>query len=193
MNISMPAVKFSPRAMKGARILLASVLLLLLLAVLPYAWHASLRQQVAAQTAELDLVKARVLARESARGPVLSEKDQLQDMFLPGTTAGTTLAAFQTLVSEAAAASGINVLRMQPLPTDEVEGLSPYRLAVDAAGSLEQLQAFLLDVEAMLPVVIVSGFEISPRAAGGSEPQPYPSEDLAITLRLEAYAWRGAP
>ncbi len=193
MNISMPAVKFSPRAMKGARILLASVLLLLLLAVLPYVWHASLRQQVAAQTAELDLVKARVLARESARGPVLSEKDQLQDMFLPGTTAGTTLAAFQTLVSEAAAASGINVLRMQPLPTVEVEGLSPYRLAVDAAGSLEQLQAFLLDVEAMLPVVIVSGFEIVPRAAGGSEPQPYPSEDLAITLRLEAYAWRGAP
>ena len=193
MNISMPAVTFSPRAMKGAGVLLACLLLLLLLAILPYVWQASLHQQLAAQTAELDLVKARVLARESARGPVLSEQDQLQDMFLPGTTAGTTLAAFQTLVSEAAAASGINVLRMQPLPTDEAEGLSPYRLAVDAAGGLDQLQAFLLDVEVMLPVVIVSGFEIVPRAAGGSEPQPYPSEDLAITLRLEAYAWRGAP
>jgi len=179
--------------MKGAWIVLASLLLLLLLAIIPYVWHGSLRQQVATQTADLERVKARVLARESARGPVLTEQDQLQDMFLPGTTAGTTLAAFQTLVSEAAAASGINVLRMQPLPTDEVEGLSPYRLAVDAAGSIEQLQAFLVDVEAMLPVVIVSGFDIVPRSAGGSEPQPYPSEDLAITLRLEAYAWRGAP
>jgi Tfp pilus assembly protein PilO len=192
-NVSIPAFKLSPRAMKGAWIVLAAVVLLLLFAILPYAWHLSLRQQAAAQSAELDLLKARVLARESARGPVLTEQDQLQDMFLPGTTAGTTLASFQTIVSEAAAASGISVLRMQQLPTDEVEGLSPYRLSVDATGSLEQLQQFLLDVEAMLPVVIVSGFDIVPRSAGGAEPQPYPSEDLAITLRLEAYAWRGVP
>jgi hypothetical protein len=190
MNLSVPAL--SPRAMKGAWIVLGAVLLLLLAAVLPYVWHVSLRQQAAAQSAELDHLKARVLARENARGPVLTEQDQLQDMFLPGTTAGTTLASFQTIVSEAAAASGIGVLRMQPLPTDEVEGLSPYRLSVDATGSLEQLQQFLLSVETMLPVVIVSGFDIVPRAAGGAEPQPYPSEDLAITLRLEAYAWRGA-
>jgi type II secretory pathway component PulM len=193
MTGSLRALTLSPRATKGASIVLACALLLLLLAVLPYVWHASLRQQAAAQTSELDLVRAKVLARESARGPVLTGQDPLPTMFLPGTTAGTTLAAFQTLVSESATASGISVLRMQPLPTDEVQGLSPYRLAVDAAGSLEQLQAFLLDIEAMLPVVIVSGFEIVPRSADGGEPQPYPSEDLAITLRLEAYAWRGAP
>lgn len=179
--------------MKGAAIVLGGVLLLLLGAVAPYVWHASLRQQVAAQTAELDLLRARVLARETARGPVLTEQDPLQDMFLPGTTAGTTLASFQTIVGEAAAASGIGILRMQPLPAGEVEGLSPYRLSVDASGSLTQLQLFLLAIESMLPVVIVSGFDVVPRASGGGEPQPYPSEDLAITLRLEAYAWRGAP
>jgi hypothetical protein len=193
INVSIPSLKLSARAMTGAWIVLAAVLLLLLFAVTPYVWHVSLRHQAAAQSAELDLLTARLLARQSARGPVLTEQDQLQEMFLPGTTAGTTLASFQTLVGEAAAASGIGVLRMQPLPTDEVAGLSPYRLSVDATGSLEHLQKFLLSVEAMLPVVIVSGFDIVPRAAGGDEPQPYPAEDLAITLRLEAYAWRGAP
>ena len=130
--------------MKGAWIVLAAVLLLLLAAVLPYVWHGSLRQQAAAQSAELDLLKARVLARESARGPVLTEQDQLQDMFLPGTTAGTTLASFQTSSARRPRQAASSVLRMQPLPTDEVEGLSPYRLAVDATGSLEQLQQFLL-------------------------------------------------
>lgn len=192
MKLSMPAMKLSPRAKRGAAIVAACAVLLLLLAFLPYVWQASLRQQAAAQTAELELLRAQLLAREGARGPVITGQDPAQDMFLSGTTAGTTLADFQALVSEAAEGSGINVLRIQPLPSDEAKGLSSYRLAVDAAGSLEQLRTFLLDVEAMLPVVIVSGFEIVPRSAGGSEQQPYPSEDLAITLKLEAYAWRGA-
>jgi hypothetical protein len=192
-KLPVTSLKLSPLARKGGWIVLASALLLLLLATMPYVWHASLRQQAAVQDAELELVKARVAARQSARGPVLTEQDQVQGMFLSGSTAGTTLAEFQTLVSEVAAVSGISVLRMQPLPTDETEGLSRYLLTVDATGSLEQLRAFLLEVEVMLPVLIVSGFEIVPRSAGGAEAQPYPSEDLAITLTLEAYAWRGAP
>ena len=192
-KLPVTSLKLSPLARRGGWIVLASALLLLLLAIMPYVWHASLRQQAAVQDAELELIKVRVAARQSARGPVLTEQDQVQGMFLSGSTAGTTLAEFQTLVSEVAAASGISVLRMQPLPTDETEGLSRYLLAVDATGSLEQLRAFLLEVEVMLPVLIVSGFEIVPRSAGGAEAQPYPSEDLAITLKLEAYAWRGAP
>lgn len=193
MNLSLPIRSLSPRAMKGAAILLAGAILLLLLAVLPFLWHASMREQAVAQAAERDRVKARVLARADARGRMLTEGDQPQTMFLPGTTAGTTLAAFQTMVSEVAGASGISVLRMQPLPGGEGEGLSAYRLAVDVAGSMEQLQRFLAGIESALPVVIVAGFGIVPRAAAGSERQPFASDDLAISLTLEAYAWRGAP
>ena len=193
MNLSLPIRSLSPRAMKGAAILLAGAILLLLLAVLPFLWHASMREQAVAQAAERDRVKARVLARADARGRMLTEGDQPQTMFLPGTTAGTTLAAFQTMVSDAAVASGISVLRMQPLPGGEGEGLSAYRLAVDAAGSMEQLQRFLAGIESALPVVIVAGFGIVPRAAAGSDRQPFASDDLAISLTLEAYAWRGAP
>ena len=127
MNLSLPLRNLSPRAMKGAAILLVSAILLLLLAVLPFVWHASLSEQAAAQLAERDRVKARVLAHADARGRMLTDGDQPQNMFLPGTTAGTTLAAFQTIVSDAAGASGISVLRMQPLPGGEVRalGLSP--------------------------------------------------------------------
>jgi hypothetical protein len=192
MNLSLPIRSLSPRAMKGAAILLAGAILLLLLAVLPFLWHASMREQAVAQAAERDRVKARVLARADARGRMLTEGDQPQTMFLPGTTAGTTLAAFQTMVSDVAVASGISVLRMQPLPGGEGEGLSAYRLAVDAAGSMEQLQRFLAGIESSLPVVTVAGFGIVPRAAAGSERQPFASDDLAISLTLEAYAWRGA-
>ncbi|WP_395661712.1 type II secretion system protein GspM [Aestuariivirga sp.] len=193
MNLSLPIRSLSPRAMKGAAILLAGAILLLLLAVLPFLWYSSMREQAVAQAAERDRVKARVLARADARGRMLTEGDQPQTMFLPGTTAGTTLAAFQTMVSDVAVASGISVLRMQPLPGGEGEGLSAYRLAVDAAGSMEQLQRFLAGIESSLPVVTVAGFGIVPRAAAGPERQPFASDDLAISLTLEAYAWRGAP
>lgn len=193
MNLSLPIRSLSPRAMKGAAILLAGAILLLLLAVLPFLWYSSMREQAVAQAAERDRVKARVLARADARGRMLTEGDQPQTMFLPGTTAGTTLAAFQTMVSDVAVASGISVLRMQPLPGGEGEGLSAYRLAVDAAGSMEQLQRFLAVIESALPVVTVAGFGIVPRAAAGPERQPFASDDLAISLTLEAYAWRGAP
>lgn len=193
MSGSLRLAALSPIALKGGLIVLAAALLLCVLAVLPYVWHGHLLGQAAVQTAELDLLKAKVQARASARGPVLTEADQLENMFLPGSTAGTTLAAFQSIVNEAAGASGISVLRMQPLPAEEAKGLSPYRLAVDATGSLEQVQSFLAGVESMLPMVIVTGLEIRPGSTDGAEVESYPSENLAVSLRLEAYSWRAVP
>lgn len=183
----------SPLARRGGLVVVLAALFVLLLAALPYVWHASLSEQAAAKSAELALLKEKVKARARAQGPALGADDAVDTMFLPGATPGTTLAAFQSMVSEAAASTGLSVLRLQPLPTDEVPGLAPYRLAVDAAGSLAQVQSFLVEVEAMLPIVIVTGFDIQPRAAQASAEQPYPSEDLAVSLRLEAYAWRASP
>lgn len=182
----------SAPARKGAVVTVGSLAVLLALAVLPYLWQAQIKEQVAAQKAELALVEARA-GRAQDRNPRLTEADRPERMFLPGTTSGTTLAAFQSLVGEAATRTGMSVLRTQPLPTDAVEGLSPYRLAVDATGSLEQLRAFLTMLESTLPIIIVSGFEIQPRSTEGPAAQPYPSEDLAVSLRLEAYAWTGKP
>ena len=130
----------SPLARKGALIAAAGLAVLLGVVALPYVWRAQIADEVMAQKAELALVSARV-GRAHDR-PRLTEADEPGRMLLPGSTAGTTLAAFQSLVNEAAGRSGMSVLRMQPLPTDEVKGLSPFRLAVDMSGSLEQLRGF---------------------------------------------------
>ena len=186
-------MKLSPKARQGGAMLLAAARLLHVFAAVPFLWQASLREQSETLRAELDLLKGKLSARTDAAGPVLTEAAALDSMFLPGSTAGTTLAAFQELVGDAAAVSGLSVLRMQPVPVEEKDGLAPYRLAVDATGSLEQLRGFLVDIEAILPVVIVMGFEIQPQSAGGEEAEAEPSEALAVSLRLEAYAWKGVP
>jgi hypothetical protein len=182
----------SPLARRGVLAVFASCLLLAGLAALPYVLQSRLAGEVAAQKAELALLTARA-SRVEARRQSLTMADQPERMFLSGATDGAALAAFQIFVNEAAAMTGMSVLRTQPLPGEETEGLRAHRLSVDASGSIEQLRAFLVAIESTLPVVIVTGFEIGPAASDAPEGEPYPSEMLSVTLRLEAYAWRGAP
>jgi Tfp pilus assembly protein PilO len=186
-------MKLSPKARQGAVILLAAASVLLFFATLPFFWQASLREQSAALQAEINLLNSKLAARSGAARSALTEAAPLDSMFLPGSTAGTTLAAFQEFVGEAAAISGLSVLRMQPLAAEEKAGLAAYRLSVEATGSLEQLRAFFVDVETMLPMVIVTGFELQPQSEGGEDMGSDPSESLAVSLRLEAYAWKVAP
>lgn len=183
---------FSASARKGAFAVLCGVAGLIAIAALPFIWNAQLREQIAVQKEELTLVEARA-QRAAQDRPHLTEADQPARMFVSGKTAGTSLAALQSLVSKAAGSTGMSVLRMQPLPVDDVAGASPLRLSVDARGSLEQLRTFLTGIETTLPLIFVTGVTIVPRAAEGTEAQTYPSEDLAVTLKLEAFAWRDAP
>ncbi len=182
------AATLSPRARKGAVIAAAGIMLLLGIALLPFLWYGQVREELAAQKVELALVMART---ERSAGPAarITEADQPERMFLPGTTAGTTLASFQSLVNGAAARSGMSILRMQPLPSDEAAGAFPYRLAVDMSGGLLPLRTFLADIETGLPLMIVTSLEIVPRSAE----DPYRSDDMAISLRLEAFGWRDSP
>jgi hypothetical protein len=194
MQLNRLTAGLSPHAVKGAFVLAAAGVLVLVFAIVPYLWAASLREEADLLRAELDLLQARLTARADSGRTMLGQDDNVARMFLPASTEGMTLASFQERVGEVAASSGLSVLRMQPLPTDEVGGLSPFRLAVDGSGSLEQVQAFLIEVESMLPIVIVTGFDIQPRAATqGGEAPSFPSEDLAVSLRLEAYAWKAKP
>lgn len=182
----------SQQARKGGLMLLAGLVLLTALAALPFLWQAGLEEQARAGKAEFDLVSARVRRMAGDHRVRLTAADHPERMFVAGATAGTTLAAFQSLVSAAAVKSGLSVLRMQPLPAEAADGLSPYRLSVDATASIEQLRAFLADAESTLPIILVTGFEIAPRSAAGPAEQPYPSEDLAVSLRLEAFGWEAA-
>jgi hypothetical protein len=184
--------RMSRSARKGGVILLAAFSLLIIAALLPYLWLAGVRSQITQQKAAYELVAARVGTTEGARAPRLTAEDQPERLFLSGETEGTALAAFQSQVGDAAGRSGMSVLRLQSLPAAGATGLVPVRLSVDCAGSLSQLRSFLAEIEAAVPLVVVTGLEVEPRTSDG-EAQPHPSEDLAVSLKLEAYSWRAAP
>lgn len=181
--------KLSPQARRGGLILLAAFVLLAIAALLPYVWLAEVRSEIAHQKAEHELVIARIGRASGRLEPRIMEKDRPERMFLAGATEGTALAAFQSHVADAANRSGLSILRLQPLPAADSKGLVPVRLSVDCAGSLQQLQAFLVGIEAALPLVVVTGLDVEP-STKGADVGPHPSENLAVSLRLEAYSWR---
>lgn len=183
---------FSAEARKGMAILAAALVALGVLAYLLLAWHSAAAQRLVEAEAEHQLVSARAAkaAREGATR--LTEADNVAPMFLEGATPGLVFAKFQSIAGEAASAAGLEVKRMQPADTGDGEAGTPYRLNMDAEGSIEQLRDFLADVESGLPVMFVTGLEVQPAARDGAADQ-YPSEALRMTLRIEAYGWRGQP
>lgn len=193
MSLAAALSGLSPLARKGGLTMLAGGVIAVLLAVGPFLWLGGLREQAAADKTQYDLIAARAARLAEGGGVRLTEADQPGRLFLPGETAGTTLAAFQSVVNEAALRSGLAITRMTPLPAETVEGLPVYGLSVDATGSIAQLRSFLADIESGLPLVIVTGFEIKPQAVAGSEEQTYASEALALSLRLEAYGGGATP
>lgn len=181
----------SPLARKGGLFVLGGIAVVVLLALAPFLWLDSLDEQVAADKTQYDLISARVARLADGHRVRLTEADQPARLFIAGETAGTTLASFQSIVNAVAVKSGLSVTRMQPLPTEAAKGISPYRLSVDATGGIEQLRSFLADVESGLPLIVVTGFEIKPQTAAVAGEQTFPAENLALSLRLEAYGWEG--
>lgn len=192
MKVPAVAKAFSAEARKGMAVLAAAALAVAALAYLLLVWHSAAAERLAQAEAEHDMVAARAAKATSDGATRLTEADNVAPMFLEGATPGLVFAKFQSVAGEAAAAAGLAVKRMQPVDTGDGEGSMPYRLNMDAEGSIEQLRDFLADVESGLPVMFVTGLEIQP-VAGEGEADQYPSEALRMTVRIEAYGWRGQP
>jgi len=186
------ARNLSAEARKGLAVLGVAALALLCAAYLLYAWHAAAAERLQQAEAEHEMVAARAAKAASEGATRLTEADNVAPMFLEGATPGLVFAKFQSIAGEAATAAGLAVKRMQPVDTGDADGGMPYRLNMDAEGSIEQLRDFLADVESGLPVMFVTGLEVQPSAAEGEDDQ-YPSEALRMTVRIEAYGWRGQP
>lgn len=179
----------SAEARKGVAVLGVAALTILCVAYLLYAWHAAAAERLQRAEAEHEMVAARAAKAATEGATRLTGADNVAPMFLEGTTPGLVFAKFQSIAGDAAVAAGLAVKRMQPVDTGDAEGAMPYRLNMDAEGSIEQLRDFLADVEAGLPVMFVTGLEIQPAAAEGEADQ-FPSEALRMTVRIEAYGWR---
>lgn len=186
--------KLSPEARKGIAILAGAGLIVAATVMGLAAWHSSLGERIAQQQTEHDLLSARAAKKAREGAGRLTAANSPERLFLAGATPGLTMAGFQELVGEAAESSGLNVVRIQPFETSDAEAQyeATYRLGIDAEGRLEQLQAFLISVEAMLPLIFVTGLEIRPQMASDAG-DPYPSEALRASFRIEAHGWRDQP
>lgn len=192
MRRSFATGAYSAEARKGMVILALAALLAIGLLYLLVAWHSSAADSLAQAQAEHELVAARAAKAQREGATRLTAADNVAAMFLEGNTPGLAFATFQSLVGDAAVRAGLAVKRMQPVDTGDAEATAPYRLSMDAEGGIEQLRAFLADVEASLPVMFVTGVEVQPVVAQG-EGDGYPSEALRMTFRIEAYGWRTQP
>ena len=184
--------ELSADARRGVAVLAVVLLALVVAAYLLLAWHSAAADRLRQAEAEHDMVVARTAKAASDGTTRLTAADEVAPMFLDGATPGLAFAKFQSIAGDAATAAGLEVKRMQPVDTGDGEGALPYRLNVDAEGSIEQLRNFLADVESRLPIMFVTGLEIQPASAEG-EGDEYPSESLRMTVRIEAYGWRVQP
>ena len=192
MTLLKSAKGFSAEARKGMAVLAVAALAVIVMVYLLLAWHTAAAERLRQAEAEHAMVAARAAKAASEGVTRLTEADKVDPMFLEGATPGLVFAKFQSIAGEAASAAGLAVKRMQPVDTGDGEGSMPYRLNMDAEGSIEQLRDFLADVESGLPIMFVTGLEIQP-SAGEGEADQYPSEALRMTVRIEAYGWRAQP
>lgn len=182
----------SAEARKGVAVLAVAVFAVAVLAYLILSWQAQEAERLRQAESDYVLVEARTAKAARAGATRLTAADDVAPMFLDGATPGLAFARFQSIAGEAATAAGLEVKRMQPVDTGDGEATSPYRVSMDAEGSIEQLRDFLVDVESRLPVMFVTGLEIQPEAKA-EEGSQYPSEALRATVRIEAYGWRAEP
>jgi len=182
----------SAEAGKGIAILAAMLAALLALAYLLFAWHADAQERLQQAVGQHDLVVARAAKAARAGASRLVAADGVEAMFLEGATPGLAIASFQRIAGDAATASGLSVLRMTPADVSEADPSAPYRLTIDAEGSLEQLRNFLVAIETGLPVLFVTRLDIQPAAAEGAMDE-FPSEALRISVGVDAYGWRAEP
>jgi hypothetical protein len=180
--------RLSPQGAWGLGILAAAALLLGTAAALPHAWFARTEARLAEARAEFAFLEARLGADKSVRKRQLTAADNVDSLFMPGTTSGLAQAEMQGLVGRLAQQHGMVVERSQPLPAEVRDGIAVLRMDVEASGSLENLRGYLLAVETGEPLIFVTRAKIAVDESRIDE-AALPSDRLAVALQLEAYGW----
>lgn len=193
MTATGAGARLSRQALPGVLVLAAAFAVLAGLAVLPFLWAAHTQETIAERQAEVRFLEARVNKAPAGSRAGFVAGDDVRPVFLSASTPGLGHAALQRLVDRLAEDSGLAVERIQPLQSDEAGDLTTLRMEVEATGSIEALQQFLIALEAGTPFVFVSGARMAPGRPGEAEGGALPSENLVISLQLEAFAWREAP
>jgi hypothetical protein len=190
MNARAAKPKLAPKSLWGLLLLAGAMLVLAGTAVLPYLWYDQVSDTVAERQLELRLIESRLTRNGQQKAPPLTSADDLNQLFLPGSTSGLTLADFQRLLNQTAEKNGMVIERIQPLQSDPEQGLSVFRMEAVATGNIEALRAFTLALETMVPMIFITQAQISPDEARRLKDPEYPSESLSLALQVEAYGWK---
>ncbi len=176
------------RTSGGLALLISAVLAMAALAALPFALQASELSGLAEKRLELRFMEARLKSAKEGPQNRLTEADNVDPLFVSGTTTGLAVAEMQAFASKLAQASGLAVQRLQPLQADRDGKLAVLRIEAEVTGSIEGLTQYLLAVEAGQPMMFVNRMKIAaPEAL--SDTGALPSEQLTVTLQLESFAW----
>jgi hypothetical protein len=182
--------RLSPKGRWGVVNLAIGLCLLAAVAALPYIWYSVTTGVLAETNSELRLLDARLSTSTGTRQAALSAEENIDGMFIEGTTPGLALAALRRLVGSVAQENGLVLQRVQPLQSEDRDGLTVLRMEVETTGSLESLRGYLLAIETGLPLIHVNAAKILAPANVGETGSELPSDNLTVALQLESYGWR---
>lgn len=186
MRAAAHSLKLSSEGFWGLVILIGSVLVMAIIAVLPFLWYAEINTSLGEAQAELRFIESRLQSTGGQQRPGLTDHDAIDQVFVPGSTSGLGQANLQQLIGRLAEENSIVIDRSEPLDIEQRGSLSVLRLESEATGSIEGLRAYLLAIETAQPYLFVNQARISAPDSGSENP----SGKLNIILQLEAYGWR---
>jgi hypothetical protein len=183
--------RFSGKGLIGAMLLLLVLLGLAGAAAAPFYWRKAMAPELEESRRMLALIEQKLKDAEANRKPQAVNAKNAGLAFVEGTTAGLATASLQKVMVDGAKANKMRVERVQPLPAETVGGLTRLRLDIEVVGGLEGLNDYLLAIESGAPLIFVKEFHITTPLNREEEPNPYPSENLSVSLQVEAYSWWG--
>jgi Tfp pilus assembly protein PilO len=191
MSGTAKAPRFSRKGLVGMGLIALTLLVFTLIAATPFLWRQSMLPELEESRRLLALIEQKLKDAEANRKPQAVTAENAGQAFVEGATAGLSTAGLQRIMVDLARASGFRVERVQPLPAEESSGLARLRLDIELAGSIEALRDYLLAVEQGAPLIFVKELHIGTPPNQEQGQNPFPSEQLTVSLQVEAYSWWG--
>lgn len=183
--------RFTSKGLIGALLLLLVLLGLGATAAAPFYWQKAMAPELEESRRMLALIEQKLKDAEANRKPQQVTSANAGQAFVEGTTAGLATASLQKVMVDGAKANKMRVERVQPLPAETTGGLTRLRLDIEVVGGLEGLRNYLLAIESGAPLIFVKEFHITTPLNREEEPNPYPAENLSVSLQVEAFSWWG--
>lgn len=189
MSAALTKRRLSARGRWGLVLLVVGIVALAAAAIVPFLWQQSVLAQIDEKRVEMRFIEKRLEAAKGGAKVRLTATDDIDPLFVAGTTPGLALAGLQDFVGKLASDNGMAVERLQPLQADNAGGLAVLRMEVEATGSIESVRNYLLAIEAGQPLIFVNRVQIAAPEGAAGESGVLPSERLSVALQLEAYGW----